>query len=212
MKQTLVEFGGYVGECMPKYVQKVQVTNFDELELLIHPDGVIPVMTFLRDHTNAQFLSLADIAGMDVPTRQYRFELIYNLLSLRYNARIRVRTYADELTPIDSICSVYRGADWYEREVWDMYGVFFANHPDLRRILTDYGFEGHPFRKDFPMQGFVELRYDDEVKRVVAEPIEMAQEFRKFEYNSPWEMFPAYRPKPDVEEVPLASGKEEEKK
>ena len=110
-------------------------------------------------------------------------------MSLRFNNRIRVKTYTDELTPIDSITSVYQGANWYEREVWDMFGVFFANHPDLRRILTDYGFAGHPFRKDFPLSGFVEVRYDDEVKRVVTEPVELAQEFRKFDLGTPWEQF-----------------------
>ncbi len=120
-------------------------------------------------------------------------KVIYNLLSLRYNNRIRVKTYADELTPIDSAVPVYHGANWYEREVWDMYGIFFANHPDLRRILTDYGFAGHPQRKDFPLSGLVEVRYDDEVKRVVCEPVELSQEFRKFDLGSPWEIFPAHR-------------------
>lgn len=195
--KQLSDFGQYVAEILPKYVQQVQVTCFDELEICIHPDGVIPTLTFLRDHTNAQFKSLADLTAVDVPTRQNRFEIVYNLLSLRFNSRIRVKTYADELTPIDSIVSVHIAANWYEREVWDMFGVFFFNHPDLRRILTDYGFEGHPFRKDFPLTGYVELRYDDEVKRVVAEPVELAQEFRKFDLNSPWEAFPAYRQPPE---------------
>jgi NADH dehydrogenase (ubiquinone) Fe-S protein 3 len=116
------------------------------------------------------------------------------LLSVRFNQRVIVKTYTDELTPIDSVTPIFQGANWYEREVWDMYGVFFSNHPDLRRILTDYGFAGHPFRKDFPLTGFVEVRYDDEVKRVVCEPIELAQEFRKFDLGSPWEVFPNFRP------------------
>lgn len=115
------------------------------------------------------------------------------LLSLVNNQRVLVKTYTDELTPIDSITGLFQGANWYEREVWDMYGVFFSNHPDLRRILTDYGFSGHPFRKDFPLTGFVEVRYDDEVKRVVCEPLELAQEFRKFDLGSPWEVFPNFR-------------------
>ncbi|PWA29104.1 hypothetical protein CCH79_00006330, partial [Gambusia affinis] len=203
---------------MPKYIQQVQVTCYNELEVMIHPDGVVPVLTFLRDHTNAQFRNMIDLTAVDVPSRQNRFEIVYNLLSLRYNSRIRVKTYTDELTPVDSSVSVHKAANWYEREVshrgfanagarrrvgtdwvcvwkqvWDMYGVFFANHPDLRRILTDYGFEGHPFRKDFPLSGYVEVRYDDELKRVVAEPVELAQEFRKFDLNTPWEVFPAYR-------------------
>lgn len=112
---------------------------------------------------------------------------------MRFNNRIRIKTYTDELTPIDSCVPVFQGANWYEREVWDMFGVFFADHPDLRRILTDYGFSGHPFRKDFPLSGMVEVRYDDEVKRVVCEPVELAQEFRKFDLGSPWEQFPAHK-------------------
>jgi NADH dehydrogenase (ubiquinone) Fe-S protein 3 len=213
VKQTLVDFGQYVGQCLPKYVQKVQVTNGDELEIMIHPDGVIPVLMFLKNHTNAQFTSIADITAVDVPSRQYRFELVYNLLSIRFNQRVRVKTYTDELTPIQSCTSLFHGANWYEREVWDMYGVFFANHPDLRRILTDYGFEGHPFRKDFPLVGYVEVRYDDEVKRVIAEPVELIQEWRKFDLGNPWESFPAFHPKP--EEVPikkLEDGKAAEQK
>uniref|UniRef100_A0A087XY48 NADH dehydrogenase [ubiquinone] iron-sulfur protein 3, mitochondrial n=1 Tax=Poecilia formosa TaxID=48698 RepID=A0A087XY48_POEFO len=191
----LAAFGEYVAEMMPKYIQQVQVTCYNELEVMIHPDGVVPVLTFLKDHTNAQFRNMIDLTAVDVPSRQNRFEIVYNLLSLRYNSRIRVKTYTDELTPVDSSVSVHKAANWYEREeqVWDMYGVFFANHPDLRRILTDYGFEGHPFRKDFPLSGYVEVRYDDELKRVVAEPVELAQEFRKFDLNTPWEVFPAYR-------------------
>lgn len=128
------------------------------MEILIVPEGVVPVLQFLKDHHNAQFSNLTDIAGMDVPCRQYRFEVIYNILSLRFNSRIRVKTYTDELTPIDSCNDVYAAANWYEREIWDMYGVFFANHPDLRRILTDYGFEGHPQRRDFPLSGYVEVK------------------------------------------------------
>lgn len=112
---------------------------------------------------------------------------------MRYNTRIRVKTYTDELTPIESIVPIYQGANWFEREVWDMFGVFFSNHPDLRRILTDYGFSGHPFRKDFPLTGFYEVRYDDEVKRVVSEPIEYPQEYRKFDLGTPWEQFPKLR-------------------
>lgn len=113
--------------------------------------------------------------------------MVYNLLSVRYNARIRVKTYTDELTPIESATCLYNSANWFEREAWDMFGIFFANHPDLRRILTDYGFEGHPFRKDFPLSGYVEVRYDDELRRVVSEPVEMTQEFRRYDFSSPWD-------------------------
>lgn len=154
---NLSDFGRYVAECLPKYVQKVQLTAGDELEVLIAPEGVVPVLQFLKDHHQAQFSNLVDIAGMDVPSRKYRFEVIYNILSLRYNSRIRVKTYTDELTPLDSCFEVFKAANWYEREIYDMYGVFFANHPDLRRILTDYGFEGHPQRRDFPLSGYVEV-------------------------------------------------------
>lgn len=207
-RTQLTDFGKYVAECMPKFIQKVQIVSGDELEVLIAPEGIVPVLSFLKDHHNCQFLSLVDIAGMDVPSRQNRFEVIYNLLSLRYNSRIRVKTYTDELTPLDSCNDVFKAANWYEREIWDMYGVFFANHPDLRRILTDYGFEGHPQRKDFPLSGFVEVRYDDEANRVVLEPLELTQEFRRFELSQPWEQFPNFRDTPPaIEEVPIGAPK-----
>lgn len=213
----LTGYGRYLQEMLPKYIQEAQLTHGNELELLIHPEGVIPVLTFLRDHQNAQFRQLVELTAIDVPKRVYRFELVYNLLSVVYNSRIRVKTYADELTPVDSATAVFSSANWPEREVWDMYGVFFSNHPDLRRILTDYGFEGHPFRKDFPLSGYVEVRYDDEVKRVVCEPIEMTQEFRKFDLSTPWEQFPAHRaaeaiPPPSVPESLESGGQKEEKK
>nr|XP_027234161.1 NADH dehydrogenase [ubiquinone] iron-sulfur protein 3, mitochondrial-like [Penaeus vannamei] len=208
-RTTLTEYGQYIAECMPKYVQKVQITAGNELEVLIAPEGVIPVLTFLKDHTNGQYTCLTDLCGVDMPSRAFRFEVcVYNLLSVRFNSRIRVKTYTDELTPVDSACEVYAGANWYEREVWDMYGVFFANHPDLRRILTDYGFEGHPFRKDFPLSGYVEVRYDDEAKRVVVEPLELAQEFRKFDLNAPWEQFPKFRDHVPAEDIPIKEEKE----
>jgi NADH dehydrogenase (ubiquinone) Fe-S protein 3 len=204
VRESLSDFGQYVAECMPKYVQKVQLTAGDELEILIAPSGVIPVLSFLKNHHNAQFGSMVDIAGLDMPTRKYRFEIVYNLLSHRYNSRIRVKTYTDELTPIESCNDIFKAANWNEREVWDMFGVYFSNHPDLRRILTDYGFEGHPLRKDFPLTGYVELRYDDELKRIVQEPVELAQEFRKFDLAAPWEQFPNFRDSlPAAEEVDI---------
>ncbi|XP_065303369.2 NADH dehydrogenase [ubiquinone] iron-sulfur protein 3, mitochondrial [Dermacentor albipictus] len=210
-RSKLEDFGRYVAECMPKYVQKVQITPGDELEIMIAPEGVVPVLTFLKEHQNAQYTNIVDICGVDVPSRQYRFEVVYNLLSVHFNSRIRVKTYTDELTPLDSATAVFKGANWYEREVWDMYGVFFGNHPDLRRILTDYGFEGHPFRKDFPLSGYVEVRYDDEVERVVVEPLELTQEFRKFDLSTPWETFPKFRSGDAAQEVALPSGQEEPK-
>lgn len=212
LKQSLADFGQYVAECMPKYVQKVQLTAGEELEVLISPDGVVAVISFLKDHHNAQFASLADITAVDVPTRQFRFEIVYNLLSLRFNSRIRVKTYTDELTPIESTSSIFAASNWYEREIWDMFGVFFTNHPDLRRILTDYGFQGHPLRKDFPLSGYVEYRYDDELQRVVQEPVELAQEYRKFDLAAPWEQFPNFRETlPASEEVPLPDKAEPKK-
>ncbi|CAF0938078.1 unnamed protein product [Adineta steineri] len=192
-RKALVDFGQYVAECLPRFVQHVQMSSTNELEILIHPDGLFSVIAFLKDHTNAQFSSLADITAIDVPTRTYRFELVYNLLSLRFNSRVRVKTYTDEMTPVASICDLYDAANWMEREVWDMYGVYFTNHPDLRRILTDYGFEGHPMRKDFPLPGYTEVRYDEEQRRVVIEPIELTQDYRKFDLSTPWETFPKFR-------------------
>uniref|UniRef100_A0AC35TFJ6 NADH dehydrogenase [ubiquinone] iron-sulfur protein 3, mitochondrial n=1 Tax=Rhabditophanes sp. KR3021 TaxID=114890 RepID=A0AC35TFJ6_9BILA len=192
-KEKLANFGRYIAQCIPKFVEQVQFAAGDELELLIHPSGVTTVMQFLKGHHSAQFTNLTFVAGSDVPTRKNRFEVIYQLQSTRFNARIRIRTYTDEIAPLESIVSIFKGAEWYEREVYDMYGVWFNNHPDLRRILTDYGFEGHPFRKDFPLTGYTEVRYDPELKRIVYEPTELAQEFRKFDLDSPWETFPKFK-------------------
>merc|ERR1712156_742263 len=154
-----------------------------------------------------------DVTAVDWPDRPYRFEIVYNFLSIQFNQRIRVKTYADEVTPIDSITPLFDSANWAEREVWDMFGVFFTNHPDLRRILTDYGFEGHPLRKDFPLSGYLECRWDDEAKRVVQEPVELAQEFRKFDLAAPWEQFPNFREaNPAQEEIPLVAPGDEPKK
>ena len=146
------------------------------------------------------------------PLQYYYLQIVYNLLSLRFNSRIRVKTYTDELTPIESTCSIFAAANWYEREIWDMFGVFFTNHPDLRRILTDYGFQGHPLRKDFPLSGYIEYRYDDELQRVVQEPVELAQEYRKFDLAAPWEQFPNFRETlPAAEEIPLPEQAEPKK-
>jgi len=160
----------------------------DELTIYIPPSGVIPVFSFLKYHTAAEFTQVVDITAVDYPTKDQRFEVVYNLLSIRHNSRIRVKTYADEATPVPSICDLYDGANWYEREVYDLFGVFFVGHPDLRRIMTDYGFDGHPLRKDFPMTGYTEIRYDEEKKRIVVEPLELTQAFRNFRGGSTvWE-------------------------
>ena len=189
IKGQLTTYGAYIHEMMPRFVQQTQITDQNDLELLIHPDGIIPVLSFLRDNQNSQYCQLMDVTALDVPTKMYRFELVYILLSIQFNSRIRVKTYTDELNAIDSATQVYISANWAERELWDLFGIFFHDHPDLRRILTDYGFEGHPFRKDFPLSGYVEVRYDEEVKRVVCEPLELSQEFRKFELTAPWKQF-----------------------
>ena len=152
----------------------------------MHSEYVYPLLYFLKNHSNARFRILVDVCGVDYPSRKQRFEVVYNLLSVQFNARIRIKTSVDEITPLNSVVSIYPSAGWWEREVWDMFGVYFSNHPDLRRILTDYGFEGHPLRKDFPLSGYLEVRYDDSEKRVISEPIELAQEFRYFDFPSPW--------------------------
>jgi len=156
--------------------------------LLEGPQTILPLFRFLRDQTLTQFKMLVDVTAVDYPSREKRFELVYHLLSLQHNARIRVKVPISELTPVDSVVPLYQAAGWWEREVWDMFGVFFRNHPDLRRLLTDYGFEGHPLRKDFPLSGYVEVRYDDSEKRVLTEPVQLAQEFRFFDFSSPWEV------------------------
>ena len=159
----------------------------DELTLDIARDKIVDVLTYLRDDPKCQFVVLIDICGVDWPARENRFDVVYHLLSPRLNQRIRVKLRTDEQTPVDSVIPVFPCANWFEREAYDMYGILFSGHPDLRRILTDYGFQGHPLRKDFPLTGFVEVRYDDEMKRVVYEPVELTQEFRSFDFESPWE-------------------------
>lgn len=160
---------------------------FGELTLAIDIARIAEIVTFLRDDPSCRFVSLTDITAVDYPGREYRFDVVYHLLSPTLNARIRLRGHADETTQVPSIIAVFPGADWFERECYDLYGVIFTGHPDMRRLLTDYGFDGHPLRKDFPLSGFVEVRYDDSEKRVVYEPVRLNQEFRKFDFLSPWE-------------------------
>lgn len=158
-----------------------------ELTMNVHRDDIVQVMQILRDDSNCRFRQLIDICGVDYPEDSPRFEIVYNLLSMTHNARIRIKVRTDEDEAVPSVVSIFSSAEWWEREIWDMFGVFFSDHPDLRRILTDYGFEGHPLRKDFPLTGYVEVRYDDEQKRVVYEPVKLTQEFRNFDFESPWE-------------------------
>jgi len=158
-----------------------------ELTVTTGLGSLIALLTALRDNVQLKFVSIIDICGADYPGRDRRFDVVYHLLSPTLNQRIRVKVETDEDTPVPSAVGVFPGANWYERETYDMYGVLFSGHPDLRRLLTDYGFEGHPLRKDFPLTGFVEVRYDDEQKRVVYEPVKLRQEFRDFDFLSPWE-------------------------
>ena len=174
---------------VPKWIQSY-VFHKDEYIFYVSPHHLIPFLTFLRDHMNTQFKILIDLTAVDYPSRPLRFEVVYNLLSLHYCSRIRVKTCIDEITPLSSSTCLFSASGWWEREVWDMFGIFFQNHPDLRRILTDYGFQGHPMRKDFPLTGYVEVRYDDSEKRVVTESLELTQEFRSFDFGSPWEQLP----------------------
>jgi NADH-quinone oxidoreductase subunit C len=160
---------------------------FGELTLVVERTKVREAVTFLRDDPAWRFKVLIDVCGADYPDRAERFEVVYHLLSMHENVRVRVKTSTDGAAPVPSIVDLFPAANWYEREAFDLYGVLFEGHPDLRRILTDYGFEGHPLRKDFPLTGFVELRYDEEQKRVVYEPVKLPQEFRSFDYLSPWE-------------------------
>jgi NADH-quinone oxidoreductase subunit C len=158
-----------------------------ELTVVVSRPAIVKVLKTLRDDPDFRFTILLDVCGVDWPEREQRFDVVYHLLSLTQNQRLRVKVMTDEDTPVPSVVSVFSSAGWYERETWDLYGVMFADHPDLRRILTDYGFEGHPLRKDFPLTGYVEVRYDDEQKRVVYEPVKLTQEFRTFDFLSPWE-------------------------
>ncbi len=161
--------------------------SFGELTITVARDKIVDVLTKLRDDPKCQFEVLLDICGVDYPERSERFDVVYHLLSPRLNQRLRVKIKTDETTPVASVNDVFPAANWYEREAYDMYGIRFTGHPDLRRILTDYGFQGYPLRKDFPLTGYVEVRYDDEKKRVVYEPVKLTQEFRDFDFESPWE-------------------------
>ena len=156
------------------------------LVISVKPEDLLFTLVILKKHTNTQYTCLSSVSGVDYPERSRRFEVSYDLLSIKFNSRLRVKTFVDELTPLESSVSVFPGATWWEREVWDMFGVFFDKNSEIKRILTDYGFEGHPLRKDFPLSGYVESRYDDSTKRVVCEPLENAQEFRSFDFSSGW--------------------------
>lgn len=186
MDQALKELGKYVQDTLGDAVTG-STMRLGELSVEINRDDVLKVIKFLRDDVNCQFLTLLDVCGVDYPEDDERFEIVYHMLSMTHNNRIRIKLRTDEDTPVASVTSLFSSANWWEREIWDLFGVAFIDHPDLRRILTDYGFEGHPLRKDFPLTGYVEVRYDDAQKRIVYEPVKLTQEFRSFDFLSPWE-------------------------
>lgn len=183
---ALTEIGSYVAGHLANDVVSHEVRR-GELTFRVQRASIVKVLTFLRDDSNCQFSQLSDLCGVDFPDQDERFEIVYHLLSMRQNHRVRVKLTTDEDTPVPSATGVFPCAGWMEREVWDLYGVFFSDHPDLRRILTDYGFDGHPLRKDFPLTGYVEVRYDESQKRVIYEPVKLTQDFRNFDFLSPWE-------------------------
>ncbi|THF52332.1 NADH-quinone oxidoreductase subunit C [Allorhizobium terrae] len=186
MSEALQALASYITEKCENLVVSSNIA-FGELTLATTAESLIALVTFLRDDPRCGFINITDVCGVDYPSRVDRFDVVYHFLAPRQNQRIRLKLQTNEDKPVPSLCPLFPGADWFEREAWDLYGIMFTGHPDLRRILTDYGFEGHPLRKDFPVTGFVEVRYDDTVKRVVYEPVELKQEFRSFDFLSPWE-------------------------
>jgi len=186
MNEALTELAEFIDTTLPGDIVEWNIAH-DELMIEVGAVSLVKNLTFLRDDSNCLFKQLIDLCGADYPERDRRFDVVYNLLSLSHNQRIRVKVKVGEDEQVPSVSEVYPSAGWYEREAWDLYGILFAGHSDLRRILTDYGFEGHPLRKDFPLTGFVEVRYDEEQKRVVYEPVSLTQDFRNFDFMSPWE-------------------------
>ena len=186
MDEALNKLAAYLGDRLGTQLLASQVT-LGELTIEVERDAIPHVIQFLRDDQLCRFGCLIDICGVDYPEREERFDVVYHLLSPWLNHRIRVRARTDAAHPVPSIVGVFPAANWFEREAYDLYGILFEGHPDLRRLLTDYGFQGHPLRKDFPLTGFVELRYDDELKRVVYEPVKLMQDYRSFDFLSPWE-------------------------
>ncbi|MEF2072437.1 NADH-quinone oxidoreductase subunit C [Consotaella aegiceratis] len=180
------ELAEYLKGALGDKIEETVVAN-GELTIHVGASDIVSVVTLLRDDPQTQFISFVDLCGVDYPEREERFDVVYHLLSPRQNQRIRIKVRTNEDDPVPSITDVFPGANWFEREAYDMYGILFSGHPDLRRILTDYGFEGYPLRKDFPLTGYVEVRYDEELKRVVYEPVALRQEFRNFDFLSPWE-------------------------
>jgi len=186
MTKTMDELSEIITQALAPDVIRIE-RKLEEITVFVYTGSVVRVLSILRDHIECQFRVLVDICGVDYPEEEQRFQVVYHLLSLHHNCRVRVKVLVDENRAVPSVTGVFSAANWYEREVWDLYGIPFSDHPDLRRILTDYMFDGHPLRKDFPLSGFVEVRYDDSQKRVVYEPIKLQQDFRNFDFLSPWE-------------------------
>jgi NADH-quinone oxidoreductase subunit C len=186
MNEALKELSDHITAAFGPRILSSEI-RLGELMMGVERDAVVEVMRFLRDDPKCLFKLLVDVCGVDWPDRAERFDVVYNLLSLKLNQRIRIKINTDEDTAVPSVSSIFSTAGWFEREAWDLYGILFSDHPDLRRILTDYGFQGHPMRKDFPLTGYVQVRYDEEQKRVVYEPVKLTQEFRGFDFLSPWE-------------------------
>ena len=208
MSEALRDLGEAIKAALPAEVDEVE-TRLGELMLVVKGDSIVRVLTHLRDDPACQFKMLIDICGVDYPERAQRFDVVYNLLSLTRNQRIRIKVRTGEETPVPSVVSVFSAANWFERETWDLYGVAFSDHPDLRRLLTDYGFDGHPLRKDFPLTGHIEVRYDDEQKRVVYDRVKLSQDFRTFDFLSPWEGMTPASGRREGEALALLSGGKE---
>lgn len=200
-EQAMEALGSHIAARLENEILETRVEH-GELTLLGRAEHVQKILYFLRDDPDCLFRQLMDVCGVDYPARTKRFDVVYHLLSIQHNLRIRLKIETDADTPVPSAVDVFKSAGWFEREAWDMYGIFFAGHDDLRRILTDYGFQGHPLRKDFPLTGFVELHYSEEEKRVIYEPVKLAQEFRDFDFMSPWES--AHYILPDAQKKPEA--------
>ncbi|WP_404292261.1 NADH-quinone oxidoreductase subunit C [Microvirga sp. RSM25] len=186
MSADLQALSDYIASSLGETIENRAIA-FDELTIVVRREDIVRAATFLRDDPQCRFVCFIDICGADYPAREKRFDVVYHFLAPHHNRRIRVKVETDEVTPVPSLVGVWPAANWFEREAYDLYGILFSGHPDLRRILTDYGFEGHPLRKDFPMTGYVEVRYDDGQGRVVYEPVKLSQEFRNFDFLSPWE-------------------------
>lgn len=205
-REALIDLGSYIEAKFGNEIGEQTLVN-GELIITVPAQNLLKLCKFLRDDTQCLFKQVVDVCGVDYPDREKRFEVVYNLLSFKHNQRCRVKVNTDEDTAVPSVVSLWPAANWFEREVWDMYGVFFSDHPDLRRILTDYGFDGHPQRRDFPLTGYVEMRYDDEQRRVVYEPVKLTQEFRSFDFMSPWEAMTPTLPGDEKAAEPEEGGK-----